>query len=239
MEKKNKIILISIILVTLCVIGICVYGIIDNNDIKETDAVKFQSEYMELNDKVNEMNGKAYVNVTLSDENTVKYVSEAKAAQILEEGTGVIYFGFSTCPWCRSLVTTLAKVAEAKNETIYYLDVLNIRSTFEVEEGKLNKTREGSKGYYKLLELLDEKLEEFYLVDEAGNKYDTNEKRLYAPTLVAVEKGEITGFHVGTVDSQESGYDKLTDDQIVELEKIVKDLIDSKNKTEVCTKDNC
>lgn len=239
MEKKNKIILISIILVTLCVIGICVYGIINNNDIKETDAVKFQSEYMELNDKVNEMNGKAYVNVTLSDENTVKYVNESKAAQILEEGTGVIYFGFSTCPWCRSLVTTLAKVAEAKNETIYYLDVLNIRSTFEVEEGKLNKTREGSKGYYKLLELLDEKLEEFYLVDEAGNKYDTNEKRLYAPTLVAVEKGEITGFHVGTVDSQESGYDKLTDDQIVELEKIVKDLIDSKNKTEVCTKDNC
>ena len=239
MEKKNKIILIAIIILTICVISVCIYGIVNKKDIKENDAVKFQSEYMELNDKVNEVNSKAYVNVTLSEENTIKYVTEAKAAKILEEGTGIIYFGFSTCPWCRSLVTTLAKVAEEKNETVYYLDVLNIRSTFEVEEGKLNKTREGSKGYYKILELLDDKLEEFYLVDEAGNKYDTNEKRLYAPTLVAVEKGKITGFHVGTVESQESGYDKLTEDQITELEKIVKNLINSKNKTDVCTKEKC
>lgn len=239
MEKKNKIILIAIIILTLSVIGICVYSVIKNKNIEETDAVKFRNEYMELNDKINDVNGKAYVNVNLSDTNTVKYVTEEEAVEILENGTGVIYFGFSTCPWCRNLVSTLTKVAEEEKETIYYLDVLNIRSTFALEEGKLNKTRDGSESYYKILELLDEELDAFYLVDEAGNKYDTSEKRLYAPTLVAVSKGNITSTHVGTVESHESGYDTLTEDQTKELEKIIKNLINSKEENEVCTADKC
>ena len=76
MEKKNKIILISIILLTIIVVGFCINGIVKNKNIKETDAVKFQSEYMKLNDKINEKNGKTYINVSLSDTNTIKYVTE-------------------------------------------------------------------------------------------------------------------------------------------------------------------
>lgn len=238
MEKKNKIILIVIILLTIVVVGACIYSVLNNKNNIENDAIKFRNEYMELNDKVNEINGKAYVNVSLNDTNTIKYANEEKILEILDGGTGVIYFGFSTCPWCRSLVTTLAKVAEEKNEVIYYLDILDIRSSFELKEGKINKLREGSKEYYKILELLDEQLENFYLEDEAGNKYDTNEKRLYAPTLVAVNKGEITGFHVGTVETQESGYDKLTSNQVEELESIIAKLINSKN-IDTCTKEKC
>lgn len=238
MEKKNKIILIILLVLTLIVVGICVYTVINNNE-KDTDAIKFQNEYSELNGKTNEYNGKNYVNVNISDKNTVNYVTEEKAVELLKEGTGVIYFGFSTCPWCRSLVSTLTKVAEEKEETIYYLDILNIRSTYKLEDNKLNKTREGTKGYYQLLELLDNELEEFYLEDEAGNKFDTKEKRLYAPTLVAFNKGKITDIHVGTVDSQENGFDELNKEQIQELEKIITNLINSKEEKEVCTSDKC
>jgi len=238
MEKNNKIILTLIIIVSVLVLGGCVYSIM-KNDISETDAVKFRNEYMKLNDQINEMNGKSYVNVTLSDTNTFKYITEKKAVDLLENGTGVIYFGFSTCPWCRSLVSTLASVAEEKNETIYYLDVLDIRSSFEIKEGELKKIKDGTDGYYEILELLDEELDEFIFTDEAGNQFDTNEKRLYAPTLVAFKEGEITDIHVGTVDSQEFGYDELTEKQIKELEKIVEKLIESKDKEDVCTKDKC
>ena len=239
MEKRNKIILVLIILFTVLVLGGCVYSVINKEPVKESDAVKFRNEYMKLNDVVNEYIGKNNVYVDLNETNTVKYVTEKKAVELLEEGTGVIYFGFSTCPWCRSLITTLARVAEEKNEPIYYLDILDIRSTYEVKEGTLNKTRDGSKGYYELLKLLDKELDDFILTDEAGNKFETNEKRLYAPTLVAFKDGKITGFHVGTVDSQESGFDELNAEQKKELENIVEKLIESKDKEEVCTKDKC
>ena len=237
MDKNNKIILILLVILTLVVVGVCTYSVIKNNE-KDTDAIKFRNEYSELNGKVNENNGKNYVNVSISDSNTIKYITEEKAIELLEEGTGVIYFGFSTCPWCRSLVSTLTSVAENKNESIYYLDILDIRSAFELNEGKLNKIKDGSKGYYKILELLDEQLEDFYLIDDAGNKFDTEEKRLYAPTIVAFNKGNITSIHVGTVESQENGYDELTSDQITELESIIEKLIASKD-VDVCTNEKC
>lgn len=236
MEKKNKILLISLVVLTLLVVGGCIYAIMHNNN-KNKDAIKFKNEYSEYNGQTTPY-GMEYVNVSIDDDNTVKYVTEEKAIKLLKEGRGVIYFGFSTCPWCRSLVSTLTDVAEDKNETIYYLDILDIRSTFKIENSKLNKTKDGSKGYYELLKLLDNELEEYYLTDEAGNEYDTNEKRLYAPTLVAFNKGKITSIHVGTVESQKSGFDELTEEQVDELEEIIEKLINSKN-IEACTSDKC
>ena len=35
--------------------------------------------------------------------------------KILNEGTGVIYFGFNSCPWCRSMIETLLKVIDDNN----------------------------------------------------------------------------------------------------------------------------
>lgn len=238
MENKNKIILALLMILTISVVGVCTFRVLNKN--KEiTDAIKFREEYIELNNKVNENNGKKYVEVTIDEDNTVKYATEKKIVELLENGTGVIYFGFSTCPWCRSLVSTLTDVAKSKNEIIYYLDVHNIRSTYEVKDGKLNQLKEGTSNYYKILDLLKEELEDFYLSDEEGNKYDTKEKRLYAPTLVAVKDGKVTKVHVGTIESQENGYDILNNDQLKELENIIKDLINSKNENEACTNEKC
>jgi len=235
MEKKNKIFVISLIVLILAVVGVAIYIICNNKKEENLDAKKFQNEYMELNGK--EIYGFKYVEVDISENNTVKYVNEEEVVELLENGSGIIYFGFATCPWCRSLVTTLTKVAEEKKETIYYLDISNIRSKFEIKDGKLNKVSEGTKGYYEILRVLDNELEQYYLT-ENDKKYDTNEKRLYAPTLVAVKDGEIKSMHVDTVESQKSGFDKLTDEQKAELRKIIEDLIDSKNY-EICTQDRC
>ncbi len=238
MENKNRIALIGIIVVTVIVFCFCVYALVTNK-LEVSDADKFRTEYMELNDKVNEAEDKPYPNTQISEENTVKYLKSKDAVKLLESGTGVIYFGYNNCPWCRSLVPTLTEVGISKKETIYYLDIKNIRSSYEVKNGKLKQTKKGSKDYLKILELLDEKLNEYYVYDEDNVAYDTKEKRLLAPTVVAVYEGEITDIHVGTVNSQNSGYDKLTTEETKELEKIIKDLIDSKNNNDYCTQDGC
>ena len=238
MEKKNKIILIAIILICILIVGFCIFAILNNNENK-SDAEKFRNEYTKLNNKTNEFNNLEYVHVSLSKSNTFKYIDEEKAVQLMKEDTGIIYFGFPECPWCRSLVTTLGSVSEKVNETIYYLNVKDIRSTYAIEDNSLKKTKEGTTGYYKILDVLDSKLEDYYLTDSEGNKFDTEEKRLYAPTLISFKDGKITDFHVGTVDSQESGYDKLNEEQLKELESIVKRVLNSTKDIEVCTEDKC
>lgn len=229
MERRNKIILITIVILTLIVIAVCVYCIINNNHVNNSDAIKFRTEYMELNDKINESVGKAYPLVNVSVDNTVKYTSPKEATKMLKSGTGLIYFGFNNCSWCRTLVSILTDVAIKKGEKVNYVDITDIRSSFIIEDGKLSKNKKGTKDYYNILEELAEYLDDYYLEDEVGNKYDTEEKRLYAPTLVAVNKGKITGIHVGTVSTQQNGYDKLTNDEIKELEKDIIKLIE-KNK---------
>ncbi len=239
MEKRNKIIFIAIIIVTLIIVGLCIYSLINKEEIEISDSIKFRNEYMELNAKVNDDNGKTYPDVVIDEDNTVKYVTNEKVLEILKSGTGVIYFGYNTCPWCRSLVSTLTRVAEKKNETIYYVDIKDIRTTFELKDGSIEKIKDGTPFYYDLLKSLDSVLEDYKLKDDAGNEYSTNEKRLYAPTVVAVSEGEITDIHVGTVDTQASGYDKLSSEEEQVLEKRIEELIESKDQVEVCTQNNC
>lgn len=229
MEKRNKIILVAIITLTILVLIVCIYSIFNNNHVNESDANKFRTEYMELNDKINESSGEAYPIVNISVDNTVKYLSPKKAVEMLQKGSGIIYFGYNSCPWCRSLVSILTDAAIDKRETIYYVDISEIRSSFTIENGKLDKNANGSKDYYNILKELDNYLDDYYLEDDSGNKYDTEEKRLYAPTLVAVKKGKVKGIHVGTVTSQKSGYDKLSNEEEEELKKAVEKLIDKKN----------
>ncbi len=237
MEKRNKLVLTGIIIVTLIVLGVCIYSLITDK-LEISDASKFRTEYMELNDKVNESLDVLYPTVSISENNTVKYTTPKDLVKLLESGTGVIYIGFPTCPWCRTLVPILTSLAEEKNEIIYYADISDIKSIFKVSKGKVKQTKSGSKEYYRMLELLDEFLEDYSITDDENNSYLTGEKRIYNPTLIAVNNGKITSVHVGTVSSQTSGYDKLNDEQVKELTKTIRDLINSKN-TESCVQDIC
>ena len=159
-------------------------------------------------------------------------------ASFAHEGNSIFFFCSNEEEKCYDMLKDLNKVAKDNEVMIEYLNVLELRSAFKVTDGVLTKTKDGSASYYKILNLLNDELEDFYVEDKEGKKYNTNEKRLYAPTLVAVKDGKVTSLHVSTLDSQASGYDKLSNDQIKELEKIVSKLIASKN-VEVCTNDKC
>ena len=185
---------------------------------KNTDALKFKEEYESLNGEKNQQ-GKIYPKVDISKDNPIKYSSIEKIVKIIEKGTGVIYFGFPKCPWCRSAVPALLNAAvESGIDTIYYLNVTDVRDSKVVDaNGKIVTEKEGSKEYPKLLKALDKYLDEYVVEDANGKKYKTGEKRIYVPLVVFVRNGKVIGTHLDTVKSQKDPYKGLTEEQSEEL----------------------
>ena len=227
MKKENWFFLglLGVIVIIACGCGFLAFQKVEDTPVI-TDAVKIKEEYEMLNEKINDNNLK-YPTVTLSDDNPFVYRSESEIIDILNNKTGVIYFGFSSCPWCRSVLPILEDAArEVGLAQVFYLDIQNIRDVLELDENdKVVTSKEGSNGYYQIVELLDEYLSEYSLTNEKGEEISTGKKRLFAPTVVGVLNGEIVSFHEGSLDSQKSGYDTLDDKEKEELKKIYVELI--------------
>ncbi len=230
MDKKRIIALVIGVALVLAV-GLKFY--LDSRDEDEEPKVEerlatesskeFKKQYESLNGTKNS-DEKDYLTVSLKENNPVQIKTDEEILDVLEKGTGVIYFGFNSCPWCRSMVETLIQSFDDNNlENLYYVDVKDIRSSFEVKSKKVVNTKEGTEAYYGILEYLDEYLSE-YKITSNKKEYDTKEKRLYAPTVVVVKDGEIVGFHEGTVSSQTDPWLGLNDDEKKELKTIFDDL---------------
>ncbi len=236
--KKDNYLLVGLLGIIIVIALICGFFAFQNmkKETKDTDAIKIQKEYNELNGKVNESNKKEYPIVNLSDDNPFIYKTEEEIVKILESGTGIIYFGFKNCPWCRTMLPILESAAKEENiGEIYYLDILDIRSTLSLDENnKVVTEKEGSNDYYKILDLLKENLNDYTFTGSNGKTISTGEKRLYAPTVVAVQNGVIKAFHEGTVNSQKDGYDTLSEEAKDELKNIFKELVTSINYG-ICT----
>ena len=232
MDKDKKLFLGVIVLLLIFMVFV---GILAFKDKKEetkkeaetTEAMNFKMEYETLNNKVNTNNGKQYKSLNISNNNPVDYASEEEIISILEQKTGIIYLGFPTCPWCRSMLPVLLQTMDNMNiDKLYYLNILEMRDTFELDDkGHAEKVKDGTEGYYKMLEILDDFLEPFYLTNEKGKEIDTKEKRIYAPTVIGVKNGRVVGIHVSTVDSQKDPYEALTKEQEEELSSIFIELI--------------
>lgn len=238
MEKLNKKRIIGLALCALLVIAVSLKFYLDTkddkpNNVATVDSKKFKEEYESLNNTKNS-SGKEILNLTINEANPIVYKTAEEITDILKNGTGIVYFGFNSCPWCRSMIETLIKTVEENNiDTIYYVDVKDIRSSYEVKDGKLTNTKEGSKGYYEILDILADHLQD-YKITNNNKEYDPKEKRLYAPTVVMVKDGEIKGFHEDTVPTQEDPYLGLNDKEKQELTKIFNEMI-SKIKSSTCT----
>lgn len=236
MEKQSKIRLVGIVLAVILIgaLGVKYYIDYKNSDDREVtskDSLKFKEEYESLNGKTNENNNLKYLTVNISENNSVVYKTDKEILDVMENGTGVIYFGFNTCPWCRSLVETMLSSANFNSvANIYYVNVKDIRSSYEVQDKKLVKTKEGTDSYYEILNKLDKYLTK-YTITSNKKEYDTKEKRLYAPTVVVVKDGEIVGFHEGTVDSQTNPYDGLNDEEKKELTNIFNEMFAKVNRS--------
>jgi thiol-disulfide isomerase/thioredoxin len=213
--------------VTILVMGFVLVGCTNNSVDDEntlSDALKFKSEYEELNGE-STSSGKTYSTLDIEKNNVINYRSSSEIINIIKNGTGIIYFGFPECPWCRTMTPVLLEIAKENDMEVNYLNIYDFRSSFIIEEGKVKQTKEGNKDYYTILELLDNELEDYILKTESGEEIPAGEKRLYAPTAVFVKDGVVKAVHVGTVDSQEDPYVALTSEQREELVNIYKENI--------------
>lgn len=108
---------------------------------------------------------------TISKENNFEYMTITEAIDFIENGTGVIYFGFPECKWCRAYMPILEEVAkENYGEKIYYCNIKEDRN-------------KNSKEY----QTLTLKLSEYLYNDENGNK------RIYVPDTYFIKNGRIQG----------------------------------------------
>ena len=210
--------MIIILILTLVVLSVLLFFYLNKKDNEvSTGATEFKEEYESLNGS-EASNGYTYPKVSLEDNNPFVYASVDDTIEVLENGTGIIYFGYASCPWCRNAVNVLQHVNASE---ILYVDMSDQRDAYEVIDGVLTKTKDGSDGYYRLLELLDSVLED-YVVDGIS----TGEKRIYVPLVVGVKEGSIVGYHANTVDLNDgqTAYDTLTNDQQKALKEIYDDI---------------
>ena len=227
--------MIIVTILAAVVLVLNIQKVITNN----TDNIKFKEEYEKLNGKKNDQ-GKKYREITIDSKNKIVYKTTEEVLDLIDKKKSfVLYFGFDTCPWCRSVVPTLASISKELNQKVYYIDVKDIRDTYELDDDNKPKlVKKGSKDYSKLLEKLEPVLEDYTLTDSDNNKIEVGEKRIYAPNIISVINGEAKELTTGISDKQTEGYMKLTKEMEKETyNKIKKILKQVKDKNSTCDLD--
>lgn len=180
--KKKIIIFISLAIILL----IAIFLIVNNND-----QLKFKLSYEYIN--YMEYNNGKKIKVSIPYNNKIEYISNKEIMNILNSKTGVLYFGYNTCPWCRNAIPVLIDSIKDNNiDKIYYADI-----------HKLNLSN--------IRDELYNKLDSYLSIDDEGKK------GLAVPAVYFVVNGNIVCSHVGTVDSYHNPYNRMTVDQRQEL----------------------
>ena len=204
-------------LITVALICVGIVLLNKDNMHAPTSDTKFYDEYTSYNNKENS-NGKYYPEVTIDKNNLYYYASEDEVKELLNNGTGVLYLGFPTCPWCRNMVSVLNEAGKDYGiAKINYYDIKDIRSSFSFDDSNNLVKKDGTAFYSFLLEKLDNVLTEYGVYDKNNELVDTGEKRLYAPTVVFIKDGVVKEIIEGTVDSQNDPYILLNETQKNEL----------------------
>ena len=181
---KKKIITIVVVLLVMIGIGFIIY---------KQDNLRFKIGYEMYNSRLFESK-KNIVNVKIPFDNRMNYLNTKELDEFLKNGTGILYFGYSTCPWCRNVVPIL--IDAARDSSIYTINYVDIH---KVDIDKIN---------------LVEKLKDYLSEDENGNK------RFAVPDVYVIKDGEILDNHLGTVDSYHNPYKGMTDGEKNELKEI-------------------
>ena len=109
---KYRIIKILGIIILFVVALVAIYYVIEGRRFEPSDSEKFAKEYTEV-----------------GRDNIFVYRTANEIVNILENQTGIVYFGFPECPWCQRYVVMLNEVAKEKEiNQIYYYNIKDIRT---------------------------------------------------------------------------------------------------------------
>lgn len=136
----------------------------------------------------------------------IHYVDgEDVVEKLSKKDNAIIMFGFKNCPWCQSAISYVDEIAKEKGyEEVYYLDIKDMRDNEESEDRDI---------YLSIYNTIKEKI--------------GNPDKIYAPTVIVLKDGEITGYNEGTVVSHErvdGTLPPMTDEQKEELRQIYRNI---------------
>ena len=220
--------IISVLLLFICIFMIT--GCTNN------DSLKFKKEYESLNGKKTDDGKHKYRKITISRNNKIKYATCSDIVNMMKEKESfVVYFGFDKCPWCRSVLEQLIEAShDSSIDSIYYVDIYDVRDVKELKNGEVVTTKKGNADYMKLVKLMDDVLDD-YRIDDIS----MNEKRIYAPNVVAVVNGKADKMTTGISSKLTDPYMKLTKDINNYAYKNFKCMMECvTNSKNVCTKDS-
>lgn len=212
-------------------IGVLMLALVacSNNNDEETepsaDALAFKAEHEDLNGMPHpDVPDNILKEMYVPENNPFRYVEYDEIIELLGGGTGIIYFGFPICPWCRNLVPVLADAAiEFGVEDILYRNVLEDRNLLELVDDEIVETRAGNPGYYEVLEILG------FLPPAYPGLNDESIRRILVPAVVFVKDGEVISYfqnlstfqdRVNDEDDEVTAWDAMNDDEIEELRQI-------------------
>ena len=197
-------------------------------------ALEFKEEYESLNGTTNK-SGKEHRTISISKNNPFHKVEQKDIVKMIEDKeTFYLYVGDPLCPWCRSVLEKSIEVAkENKVKEIYYIDIWDddgneiLRDKYELKDGTLVKTVNGTEEYKKLLEYFDSVLSNYTVSDNDGNKIETGEKRIYAPNFFYIENGKVIKLVEGISDKQKDSREELTKEILDDEQKIFEEFFNN------------
>lgn len=131
----------------------------NNNKPGETDSERFASEYP-----------------LVGSDNVFVFRDASETADILANGTGVVFMGFKECPWCQYYAVYL-------NETAQKMDIRKIFYC-DIKEDRQNNT----KSYQRIVSILSSLLQ----YDDEGRR------KVFVPDVTIIENGRIIGHDFET-----------------------------------------
>ena len=205
MKKK----IIGCLIIIIILIGCGIFLLKTNYDYQKTDLYKFNKEY------------------NLSLNSVIKYANINDLDAIFKSDQAVLFIGSSKDITCQKIIPLLNEtINKYQLKNFYYLNIDNDKSEYDVVDNKVVKVKDGSEGYYKLLEKLEPLLLE-EVIKKDNKEYKTGEKQINLPFVVTIKNGEIINYHENTVklNNDQKIFDDKNNEQRLKLLNIYSDLI--------------
>jgi len=196
------------------------------------EGLAFKESYEKLNGKTNK-SGKEHRTVHINEDNPFVITTPEEIVKMIEnKETFYLYVGDPLCPWCRSAIEKATEIATKKNvKKVYSIEIWDdegneiLRDKYEMVDGKLEKTIEGTESYKKLLESFKEVLRD-YSIKDGEKDVDTGEKRIYAPNYFYIENGVAKKMIAGYSELQKDSREELTKEMLEDEEKQFSEFFD-------------
>jgi hypothetical protein len=227
---KQKIFILGVLVIVLSLLTGCTKNKSEESEsdsIKTVDALTFKESYEFLNGKETSDTGISYRSIEIPKDNPIIYSTFEKIANRIEnKETFIVYVGFSSSAWSRSVIPYVLESAQENNiDKIYYINVRDdntresdLRGYYKLDDNnKVVADVYPDKYYYNVLETVEEFLDPYTLETTTGETIDTGIKRIYTPTFIVYKDGVAVALDDCISDIQTGGYQELTDEMIQEM----------------------